>query len=324
MTKSKNIFKAHFTILKNTVMGFMNESALKYSASLAYYTVFSVGPILVLIISLAGIFYGEEASQGKVFGELRGLVGHSVALQVQDIIKNLSLSGKSNIALVVSIITLLVGATSVFGDIQNSINNIWHVRPKVKKGWLKLIKDRLLSSSLVIGLGFLLVVTLVVNGMVMALTDKLMRFFPDTTVYIFKLINFSVSFGIIFLLFSIIFKVLPDVTIRWRAVRSGALFTAILFILGHFLIGLYIEQSSTESTYGTASSIVLILLWVYYTSAILYFGAVYTREYATYKGIPIEPSEFAVYVEIREIEKDVSSVPAAPLTESDNAKGKRE
>lgn len=117
---------------------------------------------------------------------------------------------------------------------------------------------------------------------------------------------------------------MPDVTIRWRAVRSGALFTAILFILGHFLIGLYIEQSSTESTYGTASSIVLILLWVYYTSAILYFGAVYTREYATYKGIPIEPSEFAVYVEIREIEKDVSSVPAAPLTESDNAKGKRE
>jgi len=162
----KNSLKVHFQILKNTVIGFMNEPSLKYSASLAYYTVFSVGPILVLMISLAGIFLGEEAIEGKVFTELRGLIGTSVAKQVQDIIKNLFLSGKSNIALTISVITLLLGATTVFGNIQNSINSIWHVRPKVKKGWLKIVKDRLLSSSLVIGLGFLLVVTLVVNGIV--------------------------------------------------------------------------------------------------------------------------------------------------------------
>lgn len=321
--KNENLIKAHFLILKNSVLGFMNESALKYSASLAYYTVFSVGPMLVLIISLAGVFLGQEASQGKVFGELRGLVGNNIALQVQDIIRNLSLSGKSNLALVISVVTLLIGATSVFGDIQNSINNIWHVRPKVKKGWLKLIKDRLLSSSLVIGLGFLLVVTLIVNGAVMALTDKLMLFFPDTTLYVFKAFNFLVTFGIIFLMFCVIFKILPDVNIKWRTVRSGALFTAILFIAGHFLIGLYIEWSSTESTYGTASAIVLILLWVYYTSAILYFGAVYTREYAIYKETPIEPSEFAVYVEVREVEKMVGKIPPAPLTESENMIGKR-
>lgn len=313
----KNSLKAHFQILKNTVIGFMNEPSLKYSASLAYYTVFSVGPILVLMISLAGIFLGEEAIEGKVFTELRGLIGTSVAKQVQDIIKNLSLSGKSNIALTISVITLLLGATTVFGDIQNSINSIWHVRPKVKKGWLKIVKDRLLSSSLVIGLGFLLVVTLVVNGIVIALTERLQLFFPDTSVQLFNIINFLLSFGIIFLMFCIVFKVLPDVNIKWRTVRSGALFTAVLFIIGHLLIGLYIGNSGTESTYGAASAIVLILLWVYYTSAILYFGAVYTREYAIHKGTPIEPSEFAVYVEIKEIEKEVEEVSIELMNDTD-------
>src|SRR5690606_27455821 len=283
-------------------------------ASLAYYTVFSLGPILVLMISLAGIFLGAEAIQGKIFTELRGLIGPSAARQIQEVIKNLSLSGKSNLALVISAVTLLLGATTVFGDIQNSINNIWHVRPKVKKGWLKIVKDRLLSSSLVIGLGFLLVVTLVVNGVILAFTDRLQRYFPEVTVFLFNAINFLLSFGIIYLLFCVIFKILPDVNIQWRTVRSGALFTTLLFVIGRFLIGFYIESSSTESTYGAASSIVLILLWVYYTAAILYLGAVYTREYATYKGVPIEPSEFAVHVEVKEIEREVKEIPPAPLT----------
>ncbi len=295
-------------------MGFTSESSLKYSASLAYYTVFSLGPILVLMISLAGIFLGAEAIQGKIFTELRGLIGPSAARQIQEVIKNLSLSGKSNLALVISAVTLLLGATTVFGDIQNSINNIWHVRPKVKKGWLKIVKDRLLSSSLVIGLGFLLVVTLVVNGVILAFTDRLQRYFPEVTVFLFNAINFLLSFGIIYLLFCVIFKILPDVNIQWRTVRSGALFTTLLFVIGRFLIGFYIESSSTESTYGAASSIVLILLWVYYTAAILYLGAVYTREYATYKGVPIEPSEFAVHVEVKEIEREVKEIPPAPLT----------
>ena len=315
MAKDKeNIFKSHFTILKNTVLGFTSEDSLKYSASLAYYTVFSLGPILVLMISLAGIFLGEEAIQGKVFEELRGFVGASAASQIQEVIRNLSLSGKSNMALIISSVTLLLGATTVFGDIQNSINKIWHVRPKVKKGWLKMLKDRLLSSSLVIGLGFLLVVTLIINGAILAFTDRLQRFFPDATVILFSGLNFFLSFCVIFVLFAVIFKVLPDVNIQWRTVRSGALFTALLFVFGRFLIGIYIESSDTESTYGAASSIVLILLWVYYTAAILYLGAIYTREYATYKGVPIEPSEFAVHIEVKEIEREVDEIPPAPLT----------
>ena len=295
-------------------MGFTSEDSLKFSASLAYYTVFSLGPILVLMISLAGIFLGEEAIQGKVFEELRGFVGANAANQIQEVIKNLSLSGKSNVALLVSGVTLLLGATTVFGDIQNSINKIWHVRPKVKKGWLKMLKDRLLSSSLVIGLGFLLVVTLIINGTILAFTDRLQRFFPDATVFLFSGLNFFLSFCVIFVLFAVIFKVLPDVDIQWRTVRSGALFTALLFVFGRFLIGMYIERSDTESTYGAASSIVLILLWVYYTAAILYLGAIYTREYASYKGVPIEPSAYAVHIEVKEIEREVDEIPPAPLT----------
>lgn len=316
-TKSRSKIKTYWRILKSSVSGFLNEDSMKYSASLSYYTVFSIGPILVLIISLAGIFYGEDAIEGKVFMELRGLVGNSAAKQIQEVIQNLELSGKSNMALLISSITLILGATSVFGDIQNSINKIWHVRAKPKKGWLKLIQDRLLSSSLVIGLGFLLVVTLIINGIILALTGQLQRYFPDMTVMLVDGINFALSFGIIFVLFSIIFKVLPDVNIQWRNVRAGALFTSILFVLGRYLIGIYLEHSATQDTYGAAGSFVLILLWVYYTAAILYFGAIYTREYATVMGIPIEPAQFAVHVETQEIERSGGEIPPAPLTQEE-------
>ncbi|MCS3554508.1 MULTISPECIES: YihY/virulence factor BrkB family protein [unclassified Sphingobacterium] len=310
--KKQGFISKNINIFKSTVSGFMNEDCLKYSASLSYYTIFSIGPILVLMISLAGIFFGEDAIQGKVFSEMRGLVGPSAARQIQEVISNLKLSGKSNFALIASIITLVIGATTVFGDIQNSINRIWHVRAKPKRGWLKLITDRLLSSSLVVGLGFLLMVTLVVNGIILAFTDRLQVYFPDITVFFMNAVNFALSFGIIFILFGIIFRTLPDVKIEWKTVRTGALFTALLFIIGRYAIGLYLESSGTESTYGAAGALVLILLWVYYTAAILYFGAVYTRENAIANGIPIKPADYAVYVEEKERERVVEEIPAKP------------
>ncbi|MEN5234040.1 YihY/virulence factor BrkB family protein [Sphingobacterium faecium] len=307
--KEQGFLKKYFEVFKNAVLGFVNEDCLKYSASLSYYTIFSIGPILVLMISLAGIFFGEDAIQGKVFSEMRGLVGPSAAKQIQEVIMNLKLSGKSNLALIVSIITLLIGATTVFGDIQNSINRIWHVRAKPKRGWLKLITDRLLSSSLVVGLGFLLMVTLVVNGIILAFTDRLQLYFPDITVFFMDAVNFALSFGIIFILFGIIFRTLPDVKIEWKTVRTGAFFTAILFVIGRYGIGLYLQSSGTESTYGAAGALVLVLLWVYYTAAILYFGAVYTREFAVANGIPIKPADYAVYVEEQERERIVNEIP---------------
>ncbi len=293
----KSFYKDFWSILKDAFTAFKSDRGLKFSASLSYYTLFSLAPLLLLLISLAGFFYGEEAISGKVFGQINGLVGNDAAAQIQDVIKNLQLSGKTTLSLIIGIITLIIGATTVFAEIQDSINIIWKVRPKPKRGWLKILKDRVLSSSLIIGLGFLLVVSLVVNGAVLALNDWLKGYFPDVTLVIFQLINIVISFAVITVLFGVIFKVLPDAKIDWKDVGIGAFFTACLFMIGRFVIGLYIEKSQAGAAYGAAGSIIVILVWVYFTAAILYFGAEFTRAFACHNGSAIEPAEYAVFVE---------------------------
>lgn len=306
---SKETLKNGITILKGAFAGFSDDKAMKLSASLAYYTVFSLAPLLLIIISLAGIFLGKDAIQGRVFSEINGLVGNQAAGQIQEMIKNLQVSGQSTVSVIIGFVTLLVGATSVFGEMQDSINTIWRVKAKPKRGWVKLIKDRLLSSSLIISIGFLLIVSLIVNGALLALSDKLQSIFPDITVVIFNIINAVISFLVIAVLFGVIFKVLPDVKISWSDVRAGALFTALLFMLGRVVIGIYIQKSSTGSAYGAAGSLIIILLWVYYTAAILYFGAEFTRAYAEFTGARIAPADYAVHVEQKESEKEVDALP---------------
>lgn len=296
-------------ILKNAFTGFIDDRALKLSAALSYYTIFSLAPLLLLMISLAGVFFGRDAIQGHVFNEINGLIGNEAAAQIQDIIKHMELSGKTNIAIVIGAITLFVGATSVFAEIQDSINIIWKVKAKPKRGWLKLLKDRLLSSSLIVGLGFLLIVSLMVNGVLLALNDLFKSYFPEVTILVFHAINIVISFAVISLLFGVIFKVLPDVKIGWKDVRMGAFFTACLFMLGRYVIGLYIETTSTGSAYGAAGSLIIILVWVYYTAAILYFGAEFTRAYAEHIGAKIQPASYAVYVEQNEIEHKNGVIP---------------
>jgi len=296
-------------ILKDTFNSFLEDRALKLSASLSYYTVFSLAPLLLLMISLAGVFFGREAIQGQIFGEINGLIGNEAASQIQEIIRNMELSGKTSIALIIGGITLIIGATSVFGEIQDSINIIWRVKAKPKRGWIKILKDRLLSSSLIVGLGFLLIVSLIVNGLLVALGEWLKHYFPDVTIIIFQIGNVLISFLVIMTLFGVIFKVLPDAKIAWKDVKAGAFFTACLFLLGRFLIGFYIDATSTGSAYGAAGSLIVILVWVYYTAAILYFGAEFTRVYAEYIGARIEPADFAVYVEQLEKEKEVMVLP---------------
>lgn len=302
-------WKDTWQILKNTFNGFTNDRALKLSASLSYYTVFSIAPLLLLVISLAGFFLGEDAIRGHIFHEINGLIGNEAALQIQDVIRNMELSGKTTIALIIGIITLIIGATTVFGDIQDSINIIWRVKAKPKRGWVKLIVDRLRSFSLIIGLGFLLIVTLLVNGAMTALSDWLKSYLPETTVFAFDILNIIIGFMVIWILFGVIFKVLPDAEIKWSHVRMGAFFTACLFMLGRYLISIYITTTGAASAYGAAGSIIIILLWVYYTAAILYFGAEFTRAYTDFKGIRIKPSEYAVYVEEIEREREVSVIP---------------
>jgi len=301
--------KPFFKVAKATIMGFLDDKGMKLSAALAYYTIFALAPLLLLLISLAGIFLGKEAIQGKVFEELNGLIGASAALQIQDMIKAIELSDKSTIAVIIGVITLIIGATSIFGEIQDSINIIWKVKAKPKKGWVKILKDRLLSSSIIVSLGFLLIVSLIANGVILALMDRLARFLPDMTVLIASGLNTLISFIVIAVLFGAIFKVLPDVKIQWKDVRTGAFFTAILFLLGRFLIGLYISTTATGSTFGAAGSLIVVLVWIYYTAVILYLGAEFTQVYAEYKGHHIEPAEFAVAVVQKEVEKEVDTLP---------------
>lgn len=305
----KMTFHIAFRLLKESFNGFLEDRGLKLSAALSYYTVFSLSPLLLLIISFAGIFFGRDAIQGQVFGEINGLIGNDAAVQIQNIIKNMELSGKTSTAIIIGGIMLIIGASSVFVEIQDSINLIWKVKAKPKRGWLKILKDRLLSSSLIVGLGFLLIVSLMVNGILLALSDWLNDFFPDVTMIVFQIINIIISFIVIMTLFGVIFKVLPDAKIAWKDVKTGAFFTACLFMLGRFFIGIYIDLTSTGFAYGAAGSLIVILVWVYYTAAILYFGAEFTKVYSEFTGARIEPADYAVYVIQSEQEMEVDVLP---------------
>ena len=281
--------------LKKAFGGFSEDKITKLSASLAYYTIFSMGPLLIVIIYLCSVFLGREAVEGSIYSHIRGFIGSDAAAQIQDIIKNASISGKGGIAAVIGVVTLLIGATTVFGEIQDSMNGIWGVKAKPKAGWLKLVKDRLLSFGLIATLGFLLLVSLGVTAVVEGLGNRLMAAFPDVTVVIFYLINLILTLAITTFLFAVVFKVLPDAKIKWKDIWPGAIATSILFMLGKFAISFYISKSNVGSTYGAAGSLVILLLWVYYSSIILYFGAEFTKAYAIKRGAHIVPSEYAVW-----------------------------
>ncbi|HEU4470248.1 MAG TPA: YihY/virulence factor BrkB family protein [Flavisolibacter sp.] len=302
--RRKLTLKGVLGLLKKSFAGFSDNKVLKLSGALAYFTVFSIGPMLIIIIFFADIFYGREAIEGSVYGQIRSFVGADAAAQIQQIIKNASLSGKSTITAVVGFITLLIGATGVFAEIQDSINAIWNLKAKPKRGWLKILINRLLSFSVVISLGFILLVSLVLNGLIEGLMDRLQTRFPGMTVVAVYIVNLVFTFAVITCLFAIIFKVLPDAIIRWKDVMIGAMTTAILFMIGKFGITFYIGNSNVGSAYGAAGSLVVLLLWVYYSSVILYFGAEFTKAYAAGYGSPIHPNQYAVWVRNVEVEEE--------------------
>ncbi len=309
MRKTLKSIKNILPLLQQTYTRFTDDRGLKLSAALAYYTIFSIAPMLIVLIAVTGIFYGQEAIQGKVFSQLNDFIGNKSAAQVQEILKQMQLSGKGTFAIITGVITLMIGASGVFIEIQDSINLIWRVKAKAKRGWVKLIIDRVLSLSMVASLGFLLIVSLIINGLVLALSSILTRFLPDITLLIIVLLNQGITLLVLVALFSIIYKILPDVEIEWKDVRAGAVFTSLLFMLGKYVIGLYIESSSIASVYGAAGSFLLVIVWVYYSAAILYFGAEFTQVYAHSYGGKIKPSKHAVYVEQTIVEKEVAYLP---------------
>lgn len=300
--KIKLNLKGVWTILKQTGHDFVNTRITRMSAALAYYTVFSIAPMLILIISLAAIFYGRNAIEGSIYGEMKSFVGNDAALQIQELIKKATIKQGNAFASGASIIALVIGATTVFGEIQDSINLIWGLKAKPKRGLIKMLLNRLLSFSIIVSLSFILLVSLIISTVLDVLVDKLVHAFPGIEVQIAYGLNLLITFLIITLLFGMIFKVLPDAKIKWRDVLTGAITTALLFMLGKFGISFYLGTRNIGNTYGAAGSIIIILLWVYYSAIILYFGAAFTKHYAQYKGRRIYPNDYAVWTEHIETE----------------------
>jgi membrane protein len=284
-------------LLKETVREFIDDNAISLSASLSYYTIFSLPPLLIIIISLSGIFFGTEAVKGELFGQINGLVGNEAALQIQEAIRNVTLSGSSTFATIIGLFILIIGASGVFVEIQNSINFIWGIKARPKKGFIKFLKNRLMSFSMIGSVGFLLLVGLIINSLMDVLNNRLAAYFPKDTVYLFYVVNILVVFIIITILFTVIFKTLPDGKVVLRDCIIGASFTAFLFMIGKFIIGAYLGSSAVASLYGVTGSIILILVWIYYSAIILYFGAEFTKVYALAHGKKIIPNQYSVRIE---------------------------
>ncbi len=290
-----------FKFLRQVFVEFIGDNILKYSASLAYYTVLSIAPLLVILLTVTSFLFGKEAINGELYGEINKLVGSEAAIQIQTSIQNIHLNTDNVFATTIGVIVLTIGATGIFGEIQDSLNRIWGLKIKAKKVWWKVIIDRLISFSLILSLGFVLIVSLVLNAIAAAISEKIIALLPTMgTIFLF-IIDTIVTLSITTLLFGSIFKVLPDAKIKWRDVTIGAFITACLFLLGKYGIGYYLGQSKLGNIYGAAGSIMIMMIWVYYSSAILYLGAVFTKVYATNFGGKIYPSEYSEWIKIEEI-----------------------
>src|ERR1039457_4391012 len=288
-----------FEMLKQTASEWMDQNMSRLGAALAFYTLFAIAPLFVIVLAIAGLWFGEEAARRELFSQVSGLVGSEGGEAIQALVSAARKPTTGAWATGTAVVTLFVGATGVFVQLQDALNSIWGVRRKPGRGLRNFIKDRLLSFALIVGIGFLLLVSLILSAGLSALGNFMTGLLPAQAT-LWQWINFGVSFGVITLLFAIIFKVLPDVKIAWRDVWIGALLTALLFNLGKYLLGLYLGRSSVTSAYGAAGSLVIVLLWVYYSAQILFFGAKFTQLYSKRHDAHLEPMTGAEAVTAKE------------------------
>jgi membrane protein len=302
----KLTFNNIWPVFKEVASEFVEVNVLRMSASLAFYTLFALAPMFIIILTIVQFFFGSEAIEGNLYPQLAELIGSQAATQLEEMIKNAAISERNTLSTIGSVIMLMFLATGVFVEIQESINYIWRLKAKPKTGFIKLIVNRLLSFSMVISLGFILLVSLALNAALEVLLESLQKMFPMMTVYLAYYFNLLLTFIIITFIFSCIFRILPDARIRWRNAIVGAITTALLFMIGKSVITFYLSNIDVSSTYGTAGSIVIIMLWVYYSAMILYFSAILTRVYAQISGYTIYPSDYAVFIKEVEIESKQS------------------
>jgi len=294
-------------ITKQTFKEFIDDNPLDYAAIIGFYTIFSLPAVLIITIRIAGAVFGQEAVKGEVVKQLGGIVGRNSATQFQNIIENAAISDATTIGTIVGVATMIFSATTVFVALQDSLNAMWEVKAKIEKGWLKLLVGRVLSLAMVISMGFSLLVSLSIDVALGIVYDFMRQQFSGIAIYLITIGNILVSIVISTVIFAAIYRVLPDAKIRWKNVWVGAFVTAILFVLGKYVLNIYFQHDPLADTYGAAGSLVLILVWVYYTAVIFLFGAEFTQVYSKAHDKTIEPDDTAVKVKKKEVEIDTDT-----------------
>lgn len=290
--------------LKNSVFSLLEDKVPTLAAALAYYTVFAIGPLLLILISILGFFFGRSAIEGEIIAQISALTGRQTAGVIEAIIAGSQKQTTGVVSLVVGVALLILSASGVFGQLKTSLNLIWNVEPKPGRGIMGMIQERVLSFAMVVVIGFLLGVSLVATSAVAILNSYFSGILPIPA-FLIETINIFISFWVILVLFALVYKVLPDVKLPWRMVWGGATLSSLLFTLGKSVIGIYIGNSAAQSTYGAASSLVVILLWVYYSGLILFLGAEYIKSSAHAQGKTLVPESYALKTkQIREDEAD--------------------
>lgn len=298
------------TLLGTAGSEWMNDNALRLSAALAYYSIFSLAPLLVIVVSVAGLIFGEAAARGQIADQMGELAGHRAAEAIQALVLSTSRKSASVSATLIGLAVLLFGASGAFTELKDALNTIWGVTVRPGRPWSTLVRDRFLSFTMVLGVGFLLLSSLILSAALTAISNS-MRNLLTLPAAVWHCVDFLVSFAVVTLLFGMIFKVMPNVRIRWRDVWVGAGGTALLFTIGKFLIGFYLGTSGVGSSYGAAGSAVVILLWVYYSACILFFGAEFTKAYVLRYGCGIVPDRWAV-LRPGVSRPDAAAIPARP------------
>jgi membrane protein len=285
--------KAVIDLIRETFKQWSEDKASRLAAALSYFTIFSLAPLLLIVISIAGSIFGQEAARGQIVRQIRGLVGTAGAVVIEDMIQNAGQNEAGAIATILGVVTLVIGASGVFLQLQDALNTIWGVMPRPDMGIKGFIKSRILSFALVVAMGFLLLVSLVVSAGLAAVDSFLNANLPAGGL-LARLLSMIISLTVITLMFAMVYKYLPDVEIAWKDVIIGAFVTAVLFNFGKYLIGLYLGHSSVASVYGAAGSLVVLLVWIFYSAQIVFLGAEFTQVYASKYGSHIQPSQYAV------------------------------
>lgn len=304
MPNIKRKTKTFFNLLKRAYFSWDRNDPWARSATIAYYALFSLPSLIIIVVTVAGYFFGEEAVQGRITTEIGEFIGVEAARSIEAMVAAAALDQSSTWALIFGFFFLLFGATGVFFQLKAAMNNIWNIAAK-KNNVKRIVINRIVSLGMVLVLGLLLLISLIISTILRAVRDYVASIAPGITTFLLDVVDFLLSFTIIMSLFAAIFKWLPDVKLRWKTTSLGAMLTTALFLIAEYAIGFYFGQSDPASVYGGASSVVLILLWVYYTCLIVFFGAEFTVQYALHKKEKVEPNEYAepaIYQELQRLE----------------------